>query len=186
MNIETRQKVTSVLILVLVVAVTAGLFIFRDRIENLPAVGYPVIFVLSILANATLILPLPGVALASVLGANPSFSPPGVAIAVGLGAALGEMTGYLAGYSGSIVVKEREWYERVKTWMRKYGGVTVMVLAFIPNPLFDIAGITAGVLKMPVYKYLFWCAIGKILKMLMFAYAGSQMIRIFPWLLRWE
>jgi membrane protein YqaA with SNARE-associated domain len=32
---------------------------------------------------------------------------------------------------------------------------------------------TAGILKMPVWKFLIYCVIGKILKMMMFAYAGE-------------
>jgi membrane protein DedA with SNARE-associated domain len=34
-------------------------------------------------------------------------------------------------------------------------------------------------LKMPLWKFLLFCMIGKILKMLLFAYAGSLSI---PWL----
>ena len=57
--------------------------------------------------------------------------------------------------------------------MEKYGDITILVLAFIPNPLFDLAGMVAGILKMPVWKFLIYCVIGKILKMMMFAYAGN-------------
>jgi membrane protein DedA with SNARE-associated domain len=35
---------------------------------------------------------------------------------------------------------------------------------------------TAGVLKMPIYKFLFFTWIGKILKMMVFAYAGSSIM----------
>lgn len=37
----------------------------------------------------------------------------------------------------------------------------------------------AGMLKMPLWKFLLFCWIGKTLKMLLFAYAGSWSI---PWL----
>ncbi len=60
--------------------------------------------------------------------------------------------------------------------MRRYGALTILVLAIIPNPLFDLAGITAGMLRMPVYKFLFFCWIGKTLKMLAFAYAGAYAV----------
>jgi membrane protein DedA with SNARE-associated domain len=32
---------------------------------------------------------------------------------------------------------------------------------------------TAGALKMPIYRFLFWTLIGKTLKMMMFAYGGA-------------
>jgi hypothetical protein len=50
------------------------------------------------------------------------------------------------------------------------------------NPLFDIAGATAGVLRMPVGIFLFWTWIGKTLKMLVIAYAGSASL---DWLERY-
>ena len=60
--------------------------------------------------------------------------------------------------------------------MEKYGDITILVLAFIPNPLFDLAGIIAGILKMPVWKFLIYCIIGKVLKMMIFAYSGYWVI----------
>lgn len=63
--------------------------------------------------------------------------------------------------------------------MRKYGDITILVLAFIPNPLFDMAGLIAGVLKMPVWKFLAYCIVGKILKMMVFAYVGEGLFSLF-------
>jgi membrane protein YqaA with SNARE-associated domain len=137
----------------------------------LQAYGYPGIFLFSILANATILIPIPGVIFTSAMGAV--FNPLWVAVAAGAGAALGELSGYLAGFSGQAVVENAKRYEQVVKWMDKYGDITILVLAFIPNPLFDLAGMTAGILKMPVWKFLIYCVIGKILKMMMFAYAGE-------------
>jgi membrane protein DedA with SNARE-associated domain len=67
-------------------------------------------------------------------------------------------------------------YDQVVNWMRRYGDITILILAFIPNPLFDMAGMLSGMLKMPVTKFLIYCLIGKILKMMMFAYAGDWLI----------
>ncbi len=142
--------------------------------------GYPGIFLLSILANATIILPAPGVLFVFTMGAV--FHPVGVALAAGLGAALGELSGYLAGFGGQAVVEQAETYNRVLTWMeshRRMSNLAILLLAFIPNPFFDLAGIAAGALKIPVSQFLLFCAIGKILKMLAFAYAGASS---FAWL----
>jgi membrane protein YqaA with SNARE-associated domain len=107
------------------------------------------------------------------------FNPFWVAIAAGSGAALGEMTGYLAGFSGQAVIENAKRYEQLINWMKKYGSITIMVLAFIPNPAFDLAGMSAGALKMPIYKFLFFCVIGKILKMMVFAYTGAAIFNLF-------
>lgn len=164
-----------VLVLLGVIALTVVLVINRERIQELEVYGYPGIFLVSILANATILVPVPGVVFTSAMGAV--FNPFWVSIAAGTGAALGELSGYMAGFSGQAVVENAERYERVVAWMRKYGDITILVLAFIPNPLFDLAGMLAGVLKMNVWKFLFYCVVGKILKMLIFAYAGDWLIR---------
>jgi len=159
-----------------VIALTVVLVINREKIQQLQAYGYPGIFLFSILANATIFIPVPGVIFTSAMGAV--FNPLFVSIAAGAGAALGELSGYLAGFSGQAVVEDSAQYERVVRWMQKYGDVTILVLAFIPNPLFDLAGILAGILKLPVWKFLFYCVIGKIIKMMMFAYAGNWVINV--------
>jgi membrane protein DedA with SNARE-associated domain len=105
------------------------------------------------------------------------FNPFLVALAAGFGAALGELTGYLVGFSGQFVVERKDWYQKLTQWMKEYGNLTVLVMAFIPNPFFDLTGIVAGALKMPIAHFLFWCAIGKILKMLVFALTGSSMVQ---------
>jgi membrane protein YqaA with SNARE-associated domain len=164
-------------VLLLVIGLTVGIYLLRDQTRWLANLGYVGIFALSILANATIILPAPGVAF--VFGMGAVYNPLLVALAAGAGAAIGELSGYLAGYSGNIVIQHRARVQPLIPWMKKYGPWTILVLGFIPNPIFDLAGIVAGMLKMPLWKFLLFCMIGKILKMLLFAYAGSLSI---PWL----
>ena len=165
-------------VLLLVIALTVGIYLLRDQAKSLANLGYVGIFLLSILANATIILPAPGVAF--VFGMGAVYNPLLVALAAGAGAAIGELSGYLAGYSGNIVIQNRARTQQLMGWMRKYGPWTILVLGFIPNPIFDVAGIVAGMLKMPLWKFLLFCMIGKVIKMLLFAYAGSLSI---PWLM---
>jgi uncharacterized membrane protein YdjX (TVP38/TMEM64 family) len=165
-----RKNVLRIVALVFVLALTVVLVIKRDSVKELEALGYPGIFLASLLTNATLILPIPGVLITSAMGAV--FNPFWVALASSSGATVGEISGYLAGFSGQAVVENKKWYEKIENWMRKYGDVTILVLALIPNPVFDAAGMTAGVLKMPIHKFLIYCFIGKTLKMLAFAYGG--------------
>jgi uncharacterized membrane protein YdjX (TVP38/TMEM64 family) len=180
-DLQSKKKISKqtlniirAVILIGVIALTIILVINREKIQELKTYGYPGIFLFSILANATILVPMPGVVFTSAMGAvfNPFF----VSIAAGAGAALGELSGYLAGFSGRAVVEGSERYQHVVRWMEKYGDITILVLAFIPNPLFDLAGIIAGILKMPVWKFLIYCVIGKIIKMMMFAYSGYWVI----------
>ncbi len=173
MNPKTRLIILRILALVGVAMLIAALFMFRNQVKKLEDYGYIGIFLISIAANATIIIPLPGVAFTTAMGAI--FNPFWVAIASGLGAALGELTGYAAGFSGQGVAERTALYNRLATWMKAHQNLAygaIMLLAFIPNPLFDLAGMASGALKLPLWKFLLACAIGKILKMLMFAYAG--------------
>jgi membrane protein YqaA with SNARE-associated domain len=174
-----RLNLIRIAVLIGVLAITAFIFSIRDEAEKLQGYGYPGIFALSLLSNATLILPAPGIALTFAFGAV--FNPVGVAIAAGAGSAIGELTGYLAGFSGQGVVEDSALYRRLEKWTEKYGGWTILILALIPNPLFDIGGAAAGALKMPVFQFLLWAFIGKTMKMLLFAYAGATSM---DWLLK--
>ena len=176
MRQEKKNSVLRFFLLFLILALSLVLFIYKGEVQKIANFGYGGIFILSILSNATLILPLPGIIFTSAMGAV--FNPFWVAIAAGIGAALGETTGYLAGFSGQVVVDRKDWYETLTKWMRKYGNLTILVMAVVPNPLFDLAGMAAGMLKLPFFRFLFWCSIGKIIKMLLFAYTGASLFKI--------
>jgi uncharacterized membrane protein YdjX (TVP38/TMEM64 family) len=173
-----KLTLARILALAAVIGITIFVFSLRDQAAKLQGYGYPGIFLLSVLANATVILPAPGIALTFAFGAV--FNPVLVALLAGAGAALGELTGYLAGFSGQAVIEDSRLYRRLTEWTQHNGGWAIFILACIPNPFFDIAGAAAGALKMPVAKFLLWTLCGKILKMLVIAYAGSASL---DWLL---
>lgn len=171
-------RLLRVAILLLVVGISVYLYTIRNQIKNLEEYGYPGVFLFNLLASATVILPMPGVAVTSLMGAV--FNPFWVAVAAGSGAALGELSGYMAGFSGQQVAERNKMYDRIEQWMRKYGEIAILVLAIIPNPFFDVAGMIAGALRMKVWRFLLFCWMGKVLKMLLFAYSGATIMRFIP------
>jgi membrane protein DedA with SNARE-associated domain len=170
MNKETKLKILRWLALIFVITLSVILFLNKESIQYLEKFGYLGIFLASLLTNASLILPVPGVLITSAMGAV--FNPIFVALAAGGGATIGEISGYIAGFSGQTIVEKANWHEKLEKWMQKYGDLTILVLAFIPNPAFDVVGIMAGAMKIPIHRFLFFCFIGKVLKMLVFAYGG--------------
>ena len=104
------------------------------------------------------------------------FHPVGVALAAGSGAALGELTGYMAGFSGQAIIERTDIYARLMGWMKTNGPLTILLLAALPNPFFDFVGAIAGISKIPLLKFLFWCWVGETLKMFLFALAGSGIL----------
>jgi uncharacterized membrane protein YdjX (TVP38/TMEM64 family) len=174
-----RTRWLRILTIVLVVVLSLAIFLVpRERLEQLEALGYLGVFLICLMAYATVILPVPAGILVFTMGTQ--LSPFGLAIAAGSGAAIGELSGYIAGYTGQSFAEKTKMYERVTGWVQRYGALTILVLAFFPNPFFDLTGIAAGALKIPMRKFLFWCWIGEVLKMLVIAFAGAGFLNI-PW-----
>ena len=163
-----------ILALFAVVGITLYIYSIRERVEQFAGFGYPGIFLIALLANATVLLPAPGVALIYAMGAI--FNPFGVGLAAGLGGTVGELSGYLAGFSGQAVVERMDIYNRIKPWLEKYGGWAILVLSAIPNPFFDIAGIAAGIARMPLRTFILFSGVGQLIKMTAFAVAGHYSI----------
>lgn len=166
--------------LLIAVAISVSVLLISDRVQDFARYGYVGIFVLSLLSSATIVIPAPGLAVVSVMGSvlNPFL----VGIFAGAGDAVGELTGYLAGYSGRAVVEDTERYEQVVAWTQRYGLWVIFVLSVIPNPLFDLAGIAAGALKTPVYRFLLVCWAGKTIKTTLFALGGQTLFGLVPML----
>jgi len=180
----TRRNWSSIvgraLALLLVVAISAAVFFLSDQIERLKTLGYLGAFAIMLLGNATIILPAPGLAIVFALGS--AFNPLIVGLAAGAGAALGELTGYLVGYSGRTVIENRALYQRFETWMKRYGFTALFVLAIIPNPFFDIAGLIAGALRFTWWRFLLVSWAGKTIQGILVAYAGATSAN---WVLTW-
>ena len=80
-----------VLALFAVVGITLFFYSMRDRVEEFQQWGYPGVFLIALLANATVLLPAPGVAVIYAMGAIFS-NPLGVGLAAGLGGTIGELS----------------------------------------------------------------------------------------------
>jgi len=170
-----KKRLTSLLALLLVIAITTGICYlvlrYPGKIEELKAYGYLGTFLISLILNATVILPAGNIVVVSALGGALD-SVIEVGLVAGVGAAIGEMTGYMAGYSGRAVVENRQEYRRVERWMRRWGGVTIFVFAVVPF-VFDLAGIAAGVLRYPLWKFLLLCCLGRSLLYIFVALTGT-------------
>jgi len=171
---NTRVNLLRILALIIVIAITIYIFSIREHVEQFKEYGYLGIFLVALIANATVFIPAPGVAIIYAMGAV--FNPLYVGLVAGTGGAIGELSGFLAGFSGQAIVENTDLYIRIKPWVEKYGGWAILVLSAIPNPFFDIAGVAAGIVKMPMRTFLFSVWIGQLIKMTLFAFAGKYSI----------
>jgi uncharacterized membrane protein YdjX (TVP38/TMEM64 family) len=174
---KNRHLVVRILAILFVIGISIGIFLIRDQVETLKLYGYPGVFLFTLLTSATVILPAPGLIVVFSLGGI--LNPIWVGLVAGLGAALGELSGYIAGISGRIVVENTAWYQKIHTWMDNHMRLSswlIMFLAFIPLPFMDMAGMAAGALRMPAWRFLIWCFAGKVPKMILVAWLGTLSI----------
>ena len=82
---DLRTTILRIVAIVAVIGITIYTYGLRDRIAEFQALGYPGIFLVALIANATILLPAPGAALVAAVGAI--FNPIGVGLAAGTGGA---------------------------------------------------------------------------------------------------
>jgi len=170
-----KKRLIPLGILLLVIAIWVGIFYFYQhypgRISALRTYGYLGAFLLSLLFNATVILPVGAISIIFALGAVLP-SPAVVGLAGGIGAAIGELTGYMAGYSGRGIAQRSKMYERVEGWLKRWGELAIFVLAIVPFA-FDLVGIAAGVLRFPIWKFFILCWLGRTILYVAVAIFGA-------------
>jgi membrane protein YqaA with SNARE-associated domain len=147
--------------------------------------AYVSVFAAALLANLTIIAPVP-FAIAIMVSAAQNFNPVIVSLCAAVGGTIGELSGYYAGYWGrKIAISDSiVGYKRIEGWVNKYGPWAIMVIAFQPIIPFDMGGIIAGAAKMPMYKFLPALFAGKFPKYLILTYAGLGAISFLPLWLR--
>jgi uncharacterized membrane protein YdjX (TVP38/TMEM64 family) len=170
-NKEEKQSFWRYAGILFAIGVSIAIFVFRDQLRAVGNYGYLGIFLIAVIGNATIVLPVPTIVTAFAGGSV--FNPILVGLISAVGATIGELTGYVAGRSGTAIVENQDVYDRFERWMDRYGLFALFVLAAIPNPLFDVAGIIAGLSKMKVSTYLVVVCAGKIVKFLAIAYLGA-------------
>jgi membrane protein DedA with SNARE-associated domain len=137
--------------------------------------GYLGVFVISFVGSVSVIFPIPYTIVIFFLGGvlDPFF----VAISGGLGAALGEFSGYALGYYGrSVVNKERQ--KKMGYMVKlfdKCGPAAIFIFALTPLPD-DLLFIPLGVMRYPFVKAFVPSLLGKTLMTFILAYSGQQSI----------
>jgi membrane protein YqaA with SNARE-associated domain len=145
---------------------------FSKEISSLGELGYVGAFFIALFSSATIIFPAPGWAVIAAMSA--SFDPLLLGLAAGIGSAIGELSGFIAGDGVRDILNSRiKESKRIEEIVRKYGIFAVGFFAFVPNPLFDVAGVIAGGLKIEWWKFLIACAVGRVLRYVLLAMAGQ-------------
>jgi uncharacterized membrane protein YdjX (TVP38/TMEM64 family) len=166
--------------LVVTVSVVIGVLFYQGKLANLAELeyirfsSYPGIFVVSMIWNSTVLVPVPSFWTYFFWGTV--FNPLLVGLAGGCGAATGELTAYMAGRSGRAMIRGKRFkvYTRVEDWIRKWGLLVVFGFNLVPFFPFDVVGIAAGVARFSLWRYYLVVAAGRSISYGFIAFAGSR------------
>jgi membrane protein DedA with SNARE-associated domain len=139
--------------------------------------GYLGVFIISFIGSVSVIFPIPYTLVIFVLGSM--LDPVFVALSGGLGAALGEFSGYILGYYGRTAVgkeRRRKMDYMVKLFGR-YGPIAIFLFALTPLPD-DLLFIPLGIMRYPFLKAFVPALLGKTLMTFILAFSGQQSIEL--------
>ncbi len=162
---------------IVTIAMAVAIIVYKDAVQDLQNYGYFGAFFISILGGATIIVPVPMLAIVFALGGVMPF-PWLVAIAAALGEVVGALTIYATGRGAGHALSNtkhgrlQKWYDRLMNLMRRRGAITLFVVTCIVNPFFYPAAFAAGALRFGIKKYIPIVLAGKLVKSFTVVYAG--------------
>ena len=176
-----RAYCLGILGVVLTIVMAVAVVYFWEEVQALRHWGYFGAFLISIFGGATVVIPVPMLAVQFALGGvlNPVF----VGLASGLGETAGALIIYITGHGGGTAFansrhgKIQATYERLTNWMERRGSITLFILSSVVNPFFYPAALTAGALRFGIQRYFLICWAGKTIKGFTVAFAGYWGLR---------
>ena len=184
MEQETKKKGSSktayflgIFGVVATVLMAVAVVYYGEYLRELQHYGYLGAFVISILGGATIIIPVPMLAVVFALGGVMQH-PWLVAISAALGELIGALTIYMTGHgAGKVLVENRHGriqsaYERLLKLMERRGSLTLFIVASVVNPFFYPAALCAGALRFGLKRYCLIVFAGKLVKSITVVYAG--------------
>lgn len=174
-----NEKIQRIIILILTLILVLLLWRGRRYYGRLQHFGLLGLFLVNILANATVFLPVPVFIPVFVGGAI--WDPFKVGIISGLGSAIGELVGFFLGFGGRGIInhietKKKKLLYRIEKWFHRSGFLTIFIASALPDPFFDLVGILAGTLNYSPFKFFLATVMGRILRNIIIAWSGAKII----------
>jgi membrane protein YqaA with SNARE-associated domain len=175
---QRRLWLRPLLLGIAVVAANVAVFLLLppELLERLGGFGYLGAFFAAWLANATVLVPVPYFPLLIRLGQV--VDPWGVALAAAAGSALGELVAYYVGRSGRSAVAQTRFYHWVRGQLSHPWRAPLLLFALSapPMPIFDVAGLLAGALGVPVGVFFASVFLGRIIRMAAVVFIGVGLL----------
>ena len=162
---------------VLTILMAAAIVIYKEEVQGLQHYGYLGAFFISILGGATIIIPVPMLAVVFALGGVMP-SPWLVGLSAALGELVGALTIYMTGHGAGRAISDskhgriQKAYERMLDLIERRGAITLFAVTSVINPFFYPAAFACGALRFGLRRYTVIVLTGKIIKCMTIVYAG--------------
>lgn len=161
-----KHKIYAIFIFALSLVLSIAYLVFRDFFKEATSFGLIGLFFVNLISSASLFVSAP--AFLTVIAGGNIYPPIVVGFIASIGAAIGDMISFFFGLSGrKLTRKKLEKNPRIlflEKHFKKYGALIILVMAFIPNPIFDAIGIFAGVLNYPAIRFFVIVLVGRFLR----------------------
>lgn len=161
-----KHKIYVVFIFALSLVLSVAFFLFKDFFREASAFGLIGLFFVNLVSSASLFVSAP--AFLTVIAGGNIYPPILVGFIASFGAAIGDMISFLFGFSGRKLTRKK--LERnpkilfLEKHFKRHGTLIILVMAFIPNPIFDAIGIFAGVLNYSPIRFFIIVFVGRLLR----------------------
>ena len=146
--------------------------------------GYLGVFAISLIGALSIFVPIPYTVVIFIIGGlkvggNWVFEPVWVAVAAGLGSAVGEFSAYGIGFGGRRVIGEKlkKKMDILVKVFHRYGSLVIFLSALTPLPD-DLLFIPLGVMRYNVLRAFIPAAIGKFCMNLIVVYSGRYSVQV--------
>jgi len=161
----------------LTVLMAVAIIVFNDRVQELEQYGYIGAFIISVFGGATIIIPVPMLAIVFALGGVMPL-PWLVGIAAALGETVGGITIYMTGHGAGKAISSskhgriQKAYDKMLDLIERRGAITLFAVTSVVNPFFYPAAFACGALRFGLRKYIIIVLTGKMIKSMTIVYAG--------------
>jgi membrane protein YqaA with SNARE-associated domain len=168
--------------IVLTLFLAFAVVFYWEQFQSQPKLSYAGLFLVCVAGGATVIIPVPSIAVQFAMGAI--LNPVIVGIVSGIGSGIGGTLIFLFGRGGRKLFSNVDfsyldsdktvvrWTGRIMHWARNRGSMAVFLMSAIFNPVFFPMAMAIGTSRYKLWKFFVMCCAGNIVKSLFVAYMG--------------
>jgi membrane protein DedA with SNARE-associated domain len=146
-----RAYIIGIIGIALTVLMALAIIYFGNAVRQMAQYGYIGAFLISILGGATVIIPVPMLAIVFALGSVMQY-PWLVALSAAAGELIGALTIYMTGQSAGRAISSKHGriqraYDKMLNLMVRRGALTLFIVTSVVNPFFNPAAFASGALR---------------------------------------